>query len=152
MNKKAAILAILAVFFIIFDRFFKILAQTFFIDNKIEIINNFFKFNFAKNYFIAFSIPISGYILNVLIVIIIFLLLIILVKYIQKTQYVNSAYLFMLILGASSNLFDRLRYGYVIDYFDLQYFTIFNLADCIIIIGAVGLLKALSTNTKNSIS
>jgi len=138
-----------AVFLIIFDRFFKILSKKFFLNNEIKIIGNFFKFNFEKNYFIAFSIPISGYILNILIILIILLLLILIIKFIQKKQFISSIYLLFIILGASSNLFDRIYYGYVIDYFDLKYFTIFNLADCLIVFGSIGLLLML--NKKNKI-
>jgi len=145
--KKILLLIIFVIFLIIFDRFFKILSKKFFFNNKIEIIGDFLKFNFAKNYFIAFSIPISGYILNILIILIILLLLILLIYFIQKKQSISSIYLFFIILGASSNLFDRIYYGYVIDYFDLKYFTIFNLADCLIVFGSIGLL--LTMNKKN---
>ena len=146
--KKTALLTIFAIFLIIFDRFFKFLAKKFFLNNQIKIIGDFLKFNFAKNYFIAFSIPISGYILNILIILIILLLLILIIKFIQKKEFFSSIYLFFIILGASSNLFDRIYYGYVIDYFDLKYFTIFNLADCLIVFGSIGLLLALNKKNK----
>jgi len=149
LYKKTALSMTFAVFLIIFDRFFKILSKKFFLNNEIKIIGNFFKFNFEKNYFIAFSIPISGYILNILIILIILLLLILIIKFIQKKQFISSIYLLFIILGASSNLFDRIYYGYVIDYFDLKYFTIFNLADCLIVFGSIGLLLML--NKKNKI-
>jgi len=148
LYKKTALSIIFAVFLIILDRFFKILSKNFFLNTDIEIIKNFFKFDFAKNYFIAFSIPISGYILNILIILIIFLLLILIIKFIQKKQFTLSIYLFFIILGASSNLFDRIYYGYVIDYFDLKYFTIFNLADCLIVFGSIGLLLIMNKKNK----
>lgn len=45
-----------------------------------------------------------------------------------------------LVLGGSvSNLVDRLRYGYVTDFLDLDYWPAFNLADTFIVVG-VGLL------------
>ncbi|MCY7295939.1 signal peptidase II [Alteromonas sp. a30] len=52
---------------------------------------------------------------------------------------------FSLILGgALGNLFDRLVYGYVVDFLDVYYQTwhwpAFNIADCSIFLGAVGLL------------
>ncbi len=149
LYKKTALLTIFAVFLIIFDRFFKILSKIFFSNNEIEIIGDFFKFNFAKNYFIAFSIPISGYILNVLIILIILLLLILIINFIQKKQFLLSVYFFFITLGASSNLFDRIYHGYVIDYFNLKYFTIFNLADCLIVFGSIKLLIII--NKKNKI-
>ncbi len=52
---------------------------------------------------------------------------------------------FSLILGgALGNLYDRLAYGYVVDFLDVYYQTwhwpAFNIADCAIFLGAVGLL------------
>ena len=41
--------------------------------------------------------------------------------------------------GASSNLLDRLRWGHVVDYLDVPWFSVFNLADVLISVG-VGLL------------
>lgn len=41
--------------------------------------------------------------------------------------------------GAVGNLIDRVRYGYVIDFIDIGFWPIFNLADASIVIG-VGLL------------
>ena len=41
--------------------------------------------------------------------------------------------------GAAGNLYDRAVYGYVVDFFDLQFihFAIFNVADCFITVGAI---------------
>jgi len=47
------------------------------------------------------------------------------------------------ILGAAGNLFDRLKYGYVVDYLDLKYFTAFNLADVMIVAGVIYLIYVL---------
>ncbi len=47
---------------------------------------------------------------------------------------------FGLILGgALSNLFDRIFYGYVVDYIDIRIWPVFNLSDMCISIG-VGLM------------
>lgn len=51
----------------------------------------------------------------------------------------RSAALTFILAGASSNLLDRLRWGHVVDYIDVPWFTVFNLADAMITIG-VGLL------------
>lgn len=44
--------------------------------------------------------------------------------------------------GSASNLADRVRLGYVIDYVDLQYWPSFNLADTFIAVGVACLLAA----------
>jgi signal peptidase II len=59
--------------------------------------------------------------------------------------------LFLAFLGAFSNLYDRLHYGYVIDYFDLKYFTVFNLSDVMIIIGIFGVISCIGIDKNKSI-
>ncbi|MBN1587812.1 MAG: signal peptidase II [Candidatus Omnitrophica bacterium] len=39
--------------------------------------------------------------------------------------------------GAAGNLIDRVRFGYVIDFLDLRWWPVFNLADSAITVGAV---------------
>ena len=56
-----------------------------------------------------------------------------------KKDYIKAWLLLAIIFGAISNLFDRIKYGYVIDYLDLKYFTVFNLADVMIVGGVIGL-------------
>lgn len=54
-------------------------------------------------------------------------------------NHLNSASA-ILLGGAISNLVDRLRFGYVVDYIDLKAFPVFNLADVAIILGSLMLL------------
>lgn len=139
-SKKMAIWFSLAVFFVLIDRFLKILSLKQF---NFTIINNLFEFNLAKNYFIAFSIPISGKILNYLILIIIFSLI---YYYLRLKNYFKIPIIFI-ILGASSNLLDRFQYGYVIDYLSVKWFTVFNIAD-IMIVCAISFLLFIEFNKK----
>ncbi|MFA6594193.1 MAG: signal peptidase II [Candidatus Buchananbacteria bacterium] len=46
-------------------------------------------------------------------------------------------------VGAFSNFLDRWHWGQVIDYIDLRYFSVFNLADCAIVCGLVFLAWSL---------
>ncbi len=129
---------LIGIFFIALDRFLKFLAVNDFLNNK-KIICDFFKFNFASNYNIAFSIPLMGWWLNILIILIIFVLIFYLLYLFKEQDSKKFSLLLLIICGAVSNLFDRIKYGYVIDYFDLKYFTVFNLADVMIVGGVVGL-------------
>ena len=45
--------------------------------------------------------------------------------------------------GAASNFFDRVRYGAVIDYIDVRWFTVLNIADIMISVGAALLVLML---------
>ena len=88
---------------------------------------------------IAFSIPMPLYILIPIILIIIFSLTWHLVKY-----YLNSHIaifpISLIIIGALSNLLDRIDYNGVIDFIDISTFPAFNLADTYITIGVIWLI------------
>ena len=128
---------ILAIFFVILDRLFKVLALNYYENIKIGLISDYFSFTLAKNYYIAFSLPLSGPILTLFIGIIILILLYFCVILIKKEEYAQASCLTFVILGAISNIVDRIKYGFVIDYLDLKYFTVFNIADSMIVVGAV---------------
>jgi len=97
---------------------------------------------FAKNYDIAFSIQtfINPLILIIPLTIILLYFFVSAIK--NKKTEISSALLFI-ILGAISNLYDRIMYGYIIDYVHIKYFTVFNLAD-VMICGGILLLIAQS--------
>lgn len=138
--KKTAPFLLVAAFFISLDRFFKILAFNYFQGKEFELLGEYFKFTFAKNYFIAFSLPVSEMILLFLIPIIIFLVFWNALKFFQANEKIAAFFLVFIALGAISNYFDRIKYGFVIDYFDLKYFAVFNLADALIVISALALI------------
>lgn len=126
---------VLAIFFIVFDRLFKLLAVKGFLDEFPA--ENLFRLNFSANYNIAFSLPLSGTFLEILIGLICLGLILLLLFFLKKGRLELVYPVFLLILGASSNFYDRLQFGYVIDYLDLSYFTVFNLADMMIIAGVM---------------
>jgi signal peptidase II len=144
--KKMAIYLILAIFFVIIDRLLKIFVLNYLIDKKIQIIGDVLQLNLAKNYYIAFSLPLTGIILNILIVFIIVFLIYFWLTLIKKNQINVASLLTFLILGAISNMLDRFKYGYVIDYFDLKWFTVFNVADMMIVISLVFLIYRTQKN------
>lgn len=122
---------------IVLDRFYKFLAVNGFLNQPIEIVGDFLKLSFVKNYYIAFSLPITGWWLNLFIILIILILAYHFLNLLVQEEYNHTVALLAVIFGASSNLFDRLKYGYVIDYIDLKYWTVFNLADVMIVGGVV---------------
>ena len=141
LNKKKTIaLATTIVFLITLDRFFKSLSLAGYLNKPVKIIGNIISLQFSKNYYIAFSIPVSGLLLNIVITLIIIGLIIYLIYLFKKKLDFNIFILISLIvLGAISNLFDRIKFGYVVDYIDLKYFTVFNIADVMIVGGVLGL-------------
>ena len=49
----------------------------------------------------------------------------------------------MFLGGAVGNLIDRIRFGYVIDFFDFRVWPVFNIADIAIVAGTLGIMYAL---------
>jgi len=88
---------------------------------------------------VAFGIHIPLLIIVPIIITILALLVYLATKAYQEKDYFMFFVLNLIIAGGFSNIIDRFKYGYVIDYIDLKYFTVFNIADAMITIG-VGLL------------
>lgn len=136
--RKIYAAGIISAAFLLFDRFLRQAAVGNAFGQK-DLFFGFFEFSFAKNYGIAFSLPIGGLWLLVLIAAILVILLFVFVLWVDKRD-IRSIPLLGIILGAASNLWDRLVYGFVIDYLDLSYFTVFNLADVMIVSSAAILI------------
>jgi signal peptidase II len=128
------------------DRFLKQIAIS--SQNPLSLIGNIFTFIFTPNYFIAFSLPISGIILEWAIFILIILMTILFFFLLVKK---NLTLLFFgltaILLGSISNFIDRIRLDYVIDYLYLKHFTVFNLADVLIVGGAILIFFYLNKKT-----
>lgn len=142
IRHKIAIWTSIAILFLIMDRLLKHLAQAGFFKEPVYLIKGIFSLKMAKNYYIALSIPwMTGVLLNVLTLLIIIGLLYYLV-HLYKTRIFSeyTGLLLLLILGAVSNFADRIQEGFVIDYLHLKYFTVFNVADVMIVAGALGLI------------
>ena len=146
-------LFLVAIFFVLLDQELKVFALAGLAGGKISLIKGLLAFNLTKNPYIAFSLPLAGFWLNLGIFLILAFILAIILKNCRRPG-LNSAFLFFIFLGGLSNLIDRLRFGYVIDYLDLSYFTVFNLADAMITFGVLALFyfnfrEVLAKNVKN---
>lgn len=127
----------------ILDRISKqIVISTMKIEKSIVIIKNFFSITLAKNTGVAFSL-LDGKI-DIIIILSIPILLF-LINMIKKNNRKEEIICYYLILGgALGNLFDRIIFGYVIDFLDFNIFgyhyPTFNIADSSIVIGVILLL------------
>jgi len=134
-----------------FDRLFKNSALIGLFSPPLNLVKDFFRLNLAENYYLAFSLPFFSAVIPWLITAILAGLIFYLVYALKKNNYAAAGWLLLIISGAASNLWDRFRFGYVIDYFDLKYFTVFNLADVMIVAGVAGfILLTISVNKKTA--
>lgn len=149
MKRKIFIIALIT---FVIDQIIKSLSLVYLIN--IPIIPNILSLTYAKNYGIAFSMLKEKRIIIIAITILLISFLIYVLKkdYISKnkdTCLVNIAFgiLFGGILG---NLFDRIVRGFVIDYINVSFFSIFNLADIAITFGVVLLIIDNIKESKNN--
>ncbi|MBD3247661.1 hypothetical protein GF382_00025 [Candidatus Falkowbacteria bacterium] len=152
ITKKATFTLILVVFFVFLDKLFKTLSIKGYLDEPEYILGDVFSLHFTKNPNIAFSLPVSGPFLTIFISIVIFFLIWWWSKLFVKNSKLQTSDptiypLTILLFGAILNFTDRLKFGYVIDYLDLKYFTVFNVAD-IMITGSVFYLILITINKK----
>lgn len=96
---------------------------------------NFLKLH--RNFGLSFGLPIGQISAIALPVVSILVLSISLAHCYKKGESLSCAFILAVILGAVSNLADRISHGYVIDYIDVPYFTVFNLADALTV-GGIG--------------
>ena len=136
-------LALLVTFAVIFlDRITKIFfAGLLGLGESLPVIPHVFHATLVHNTGIAFGFFRDQGIVFIIIPVIAVVLLVFNVYYYrQNNEVLNRRYViaFSLILGgAMGNLFDRIAYGYVVDFIDFRVWPVFNIADSAITIGAV---------------
>ena len=117
------------------DRITKFLAlKHLVLHQPVEIIQNIFSFTLVHNRGAAFGIlrdQVPFFIFASVLAIIIILL------YFKRCAFWDKIALSLILAGAAGNLYDRIVYGYVVDFLDFKVFPVFNIADSAISIGGV---------------
>ena len=138
-------LIILTIIFFLVDFCSKLLVSNLIgVHDSIVVINKFFNISYFRNTGGAWSI-LSNH--TWLLIVFSLLIIVFIIGYIRKNKVNKRLELigYSMILGGSiGNLFDRIVYGYVIDFLDFNIFgysfPIFNLADTFIVLGVFMLL------------
>jgi signal peptidase II len=91
----------------------------------------------AYNSGVAFGLPVNYWLVIVLYLLAFFVLAYYGLILSHRRNSWQLPALFLAGAGAWSNFLDRLYWGRVIDYIDVRYFSIFNLADCAIVCGLI---------------
>ena len=130
---------------ILIDQMIKLfITKCFSFAKSVNIITNFFRITYLKNTGAAFSIFSGNQIFLVLITVLFLLLVYFFFIRNQQINKMDSILYGILFGGAISNLIDRIRLNYVIDYLDFNIgsynYPVFNLADMLIVISIVILL------------
>ena len=139
MKTLKIILIIVSIFLL--DRFTKILiANNLNLGESLPVIKNFFNITYVNNHGAAFGIMDGKVIFIVIVSILIFAYLIYEIRKDSHSKLITTSISFV-IGGLLGNLFDRVLYGHVIDFFDFNFFghdfAIFNVGDSFIVIGTI---------------
>ncbi len=123
-------------FLFLFDILSKIFSYTY-LQEEISIIPSILSLHYTQNPGIAFSLPLTGGILKVITVILIFWIFWYYWKEerIKKSVLLNTSYT-LIFTWAIGNAWERIFQWYVTDFISIEYFSIFNLADSYITLGA----------------
>ncbi len=133
--RQQAIL-LLCGFFLLIDQALKWLALNRWTQPR--LLNRFFGWEPFHNPGIAFGVPIPTSLVLALTLPILMALAFFIYKKIRVSNdsHLEVAALGLLLVGALSNTVDRLRFSFTVDYFRIAY-SIFNLADVLILLGFV---------------
>ena len=88
---------------------------------------------------IAFSIPVSIFIIYPIVILVIVGLIFAWCKKFKQKHILHWP-ISLILIGAISNLVDRINYGAVIDFISVPYFSVFNLSDVYITAGVIWIL------------
>ncbi len=139
-NKKKFIKAGLFFGIIVFDQTTKWIAQRYLNGEIFFVIPKIFSFKLYQNYSTILGIYLNPVLFYIFVVFFLLFLLAIYQKNPSFLSKVPKLYFVLVAGGAISNIIDRIRFGYIIDFVSFSYFqseAIFNLADCAIVAGTV---------------
>jgi len=136
--QKLVLIIILVFFLFVLETFIKY----YLILNKVPnqgfyFLGKFLQIIYTPNQNVAFSLPLP----QILIIVMVIVILVVL-SYLWRLSLLNKnlwqlTAFSLIILGALSNLIDRLIFGFVIDYINIFIWPVFNLADCMIVVGVL---------------
>ena len=108
-----------------------------------------FQIGFFTNINLAFGLPLPQFLIIIFVIIILLALCYFWWFSLFKTNIWQIFALSLIILGALSNVLDRLIFGFVIDYVNIFIWPVFNLADCMIVVGVLTYILSLFKLKKN---
>ena len=140
MNKRIVIISIIV---LLLDQITKLVVQM--ANTSVNIISNVLYFTFSKNTGASWSI-LEGKVTLLIVISIVMLVIVYSLMFSYPSNRYNDTSFGLLFGGILGNLIDRIFYGYVRDFIDINifgyHFPIFNIADMSIVIGVILLVIA----------
>lgn len=137
---KSELMFSLATVILALDQFTKyVVIKTMILGQSIPIINDVLHFTYVHNYGAAFGLFQKKWYLFIAVASISIMVIIYYSKFLAPNNMWVQIALALLLAGALGNLIDRLKFKYVIDFIDVRFWPVFNVADIVINVG-VGML------------
>lgn len=124
----------IAVFIFVLDQMTKMLAVRY-LGHPVEIIGNFFTLTLYRNEGIAFSINLPQIVIIALTYILLFTGIYMAYRELNLHRWLTRVLLGMVLGGSIGNLVDRMLHGFVVDFFTVQNYPVFNIADIGVTVG-----------------
>jgi len=110
--------------------------------SPIPALSRFFSITYVTNTGAAFGLLREAGLFFVFVAVAVSAIILLYVRKLPADQQLVRAALGLQLGGALGNMVDRLRLGYVVDFIDVKFWPIFNIADSAIVIGVVLLTLA----------
>jgi signal peptidase II len=139
----------LAIIVFVLDRITKIIVTKILLSSEsLPVIHRIFSITLVKNTGSAFGFLPQATKFFVWFSILAIIIIVIFLFRLKKKDFFVKFSLALIMGGALGNLFDRLAFGYVIDFLDFKIWPVFNLADFSISVGCLLLLFKMFTSPK----
>jgi signal peptidase II len=118
---------------------------------NIDMLNGAIRLTYTRNTGAAFSILPSGGLVFAVVAVAVSLGIVVYYRRVASGPALMRAGLALVLGGAIGNLIDRIRLGYVVDFIDLRWWPVFNVADSAIVIGvALLVLQSLVAGSREA--
>ena len=134
----AAALAVIAL-----DRWTKQLATEHLLDSgarSVAVLGEYIRLTYVENRGAAFGVLQNQTAFFILVGIVVISVIVASYRYIPEPSWLLNVCLGLQMGGAVGNLIDRIQVGYVVDFIDLTFWPVFNIADSAICVGVAGLI------------
>ncbi|MGE3271305.1 MAG: signal peptidase II [Chloroflexota bacterium] len=124
------------------DRWTKQLATDLLLNSgarSVPVIGEYIRLTYVENRGAAFGVLQNQTAFFILVGVIVISVIIASYRYIPEPSWILNICLGLQMGGAIGNLIDRIQVGYVVDFIDLTFWPVFNIADSAICVGVVGL-------------
>jgi signal peptidase II len=141
-SRRTLTFAATALAVIALDRWTKQLATEWLLDSgvrSVPMLSEYIRLTYVENRGAAFGVLQNQTAFFILVGLVVISVIVASYRYIPEPSWLLNMCLGLQMGGAVGNLIDRIQVGYVVDFIDLTFWPVFNIADSAICVGVAGL-------------